>query len=153
MLFRSIVAAASFSASRPLPRRVDSPYENVPKEYHSLYELVTVNSYEWLRFAILPGVRVVGGMSKILASFINDIKSNAPFEIMSYSDNEWSNGSGYEKLGFKYVNEKIPVLYYIDKNSFNRYSQYQLNKLPFAKEEDYYRIENKGSKKYILKKW
>ena len=92
-------------------------------------------------------------MSKILASFINDIKSNAPFEIMSYSDNEWSNGSGYEKLGCKYVNEKIPVLYYIDKNSFNRYSQYQLNKLPFAKEEDYYRIENKGSKKYILKKW
>jgi len=58
----------------------------------------SIRSYEWVRYASLPGTRVLGGMGKILNSFIEDVK---PDDIMSYADTAWSDGSVYKKLGFK----------------------------------------------------
>lgn len=59
---------------------------------------VQVRSYEWTRYASLPGLRVAGGMGKLLNAFIHEVE---PDDVMSYADLEWSDGAVYKGLGFK----------------------------------------------------
>lgn len=54
-------------------------------------------SYEWIRYASLPGTRVIGGMGKLLDAFVADIR---PDDVMSYADRRWSDGAAYRRLGF-----------------------------------------------------
>lgn len=56
-----------------------------------------VRSYEWVRYASLSDVRVIGGMGKILDTFVSEVH---PDDVMSYADASWSNGDAYKKLGF-----------------------------------------------------
>lgn len=72
----------------------------------------TIRSYEWTRYASLPGVRVTGGMGKLLETFIEDVR---PDDIMSYADLEWSEGKVYEQLGFTHEGRKAPVMFMVDK--------------------------------------
>lgn len=74
-------------------------------------------SYEWTRFASLPGIRINGGMGKMLRHFINEVK---PDDIMSYADLEWSEGKVYQELGFDLEDRKGPVLFRID-DQWNRH--------------------------------
>jgi hypothetical protein len=76
----------------------------------------TIRSYEWIRYASLPGLRISGGMGKILNAFINEVQ---PDDIMSYADLEWSEGTVYEQLGFTLEGQKEPVLFGID-SEWNR---------------------------------
>ncbi len=96
----TLVAAAEFSNARR--------WEKDGRE---------IRSYEWVRYASLPGVRINGGMGKILRRFISDI---APDDIMSYADLEWSDGEVYRHLGFKPDGTKSPVLFSIDPATFAR---------------------------------
>ena len=77
----------------------------------------TISSYEWTRYASLPGLRVNGGMGKILNTFIKEVK---PDDIMTYADLEWSEGKVYESLGFVGEGRKEAVLFRIDTNSWRR---------------------------------
>ena len=70
-----------------------------------------IRSYEWTRYASLPGVRISGGMGRMLKHFINE---TAPDDIMSYADLEWSEGNAYEQLGFVPEGVKEPVMFTID---------------------------------------
>lgn len=57
-----------------------------------------VRSYEWIRYASLDGIRITGGMGKMLRAFIEDVR---PDDVMSYADVSWPDGGDvYEKLGF-----------------------------------------------------
>ena len=57
-----------------------------------------ISSYEWVRYASLQGVRVSGGMGKMLDSFIAEVH---PDDIMSYAPlSEGNEGEVYPKLGF-----------------------------------------------------
>ena len=76
-----------------------------------------IRSYEWTRFASLPGLRISGGMGKILKAFIEEVH---PDDIMSYADLEWSEGTVYEQLGFTLEGQKEPVLFGID-SEWNRF--------------------------------
>lgn len=59
----------------------------------------TISSYEWIRYASLPGIRVTGGMGKMLNAFIEDVH---PDDIMSYADVSWPDGGDvYRVLGFE----------------------------------------------------
>lgn len=59
---------------------------------------VRVSSYEWIRYASLPGTRVVGGMGKLLKAFVDDVH---PDDIMSYADADYPDGGEtYSILGF-----------------------------------------------------
>ena len=71
----------------------------------------TIRSYEWTRYASLPGVRINGGMGKMLKAFIDDVH---PDDVMSYADLEWSEGAVYEQLGFRLEGVKDPVLFCVD---------------------------------------
>lgn len=77
----------------------------------------TVRSYEWIRYASLPDVRISGGMGKILNRFIDDIH---PDDIMSYADLEWSEGQAYRRLGFIEDGSKSPVTFRIDTGTWQR---------------------------------
>lgn len=58
-----------------------------------------VSSYEWVRYASLSGVRVVGGMGKLLGRFVDDVH---PDDVMSYSEpGSPDGGAVYKKLGFE----------------------------------------------------
>ncbi len=127
-----LVAAASFSAARPMVRHA-----------------ATFHSYELVRFANLSGHVVTGGLSKLLAQFIADVQ---PDDIMSYADRDWSLGRSYEKLGFTFVENTPPQLFYIHPQEQVRY---YLQRLPGGRHEDellakgYLRIYNAGNKKYL----
>lgn len=95
-----LVAAASFSASRPMVR-----------------EESVVESYEWVRYASKGSSRVSGGMGKLLSHFV---KEQRPQEIMSYTDADWNTGSVYEKLGFKKTGATAPVEFLVNRTTFER---------------------------------
>lgn len=76
-----------------------------------------VRSYEWVRYASLPGVRVVGGMGKVLKYFIENI---SPDDVMSYADLEWTSGAVYETLGFERESFRRPVLFAINPETWLR---------------------------------
>lgn len=86
----TLVAVASFSNARrwikPLPG-TDSA------------DTAPVRSYEWLRYASLPEIRVIGGMGKALQAFIDEVH---PDDVMSYAPLIGSPDAGevYETLGF-----------------------------------------------------
>lgn len=77
----------------------------------------TIRSYEWTRYASLPGVRLSGGMGRLLKAFITDVQ---PDDIMTYADLEWSEGKVYEALGFTLEGQKKPVLFAVDPNIWTR---------------------------------
>ena len=81
----TLVAVASFSKAR----RWSKKGENGEQE--------TICSYEWLRYASLPELRVLGGMGRILARFIEDFH---PDDILSYVPLRHFSGEVYESLGF-----------------------------------------------------
>lgn len=151
-----IVAVATFSQGRPMVRKVESPLQNVPREEQLNADIVVFDSYEWVRYASLPGVRVVGGMGKLLNAFIEErlgkIGYDTPMEIMTYSDTEWSNGDVYLKLGFSYAGEREPVQYFVHKRNYTRLSQRLYDKAlqEGAHPDDFYTIYNKGSKKFLM---
>lgn len=130
-------------------------------------------SYEWTRYASLPDVSVVGGMGKLLKAFLEQIKSEGvakkvkdeaaekgrmlPIEIMSYSDNEWSGGEAYKKLGFKEVEGKGPIAHYVDTKTWERVSERiaeeNTKKARAAQKAvpQYVKIYNMGSRKWLLR--
>lgn len=76
-----------------------------------------IRSYEWVRYASLPGLRVSGGMGKLLGTFINEVQ---PDDIMSYADLEWSEGRVYDMLGFVEEEKKEAVGFEVDPTSWRR---------------------------------
>jgi hypothetical protein len=89
-----------------------------------LVSLMTFDNYEgrkkmessgWNinRFCNKLDYNVIGGASKLLSYFIKKYKPN---RIISYSDNDWSNGNLYTKIGFKKVNDLKPDYKYIINN-------------------------------------
>ena len=100
----------------------------------------TIRSYEWTRYASLPGVRLSGGMGKLLKAFIEEVH---PDDIMTYADLEWSEGKVYEALGFVLEGHKEPVSFIVEAS---------WKRLPVKPEMTgnlYFR--NRGSNKYRLK--
>lgn len=106
-----------------------------------------VRSCEWVRYASLPGIRVAGGMGKMLKHFIEEVK---PDDVMSYADLEWSNGEAYRQLGFELESKKAPVLFRIDPDDWRRTPVKELPEL-LTDETDSLWFLNFGSLKYRLK--
>ena len=71
-------------------------------------------SYEWVRYASLRGVRVTGGMGRLLEAFADGVRERSgsePFEVMTYSDEEWFDGGSYAGLGFVEAGRRQPVAF------------------------------------------
>ena len=81
----TLVAVATFSKAR---RWTKDDADGEPQ---------VICSYEWLRYASLPEVRVLGGMGRVLARFIGE---HHPDDIMTYVPLRHFSGEVYESLGF-----------------------------------------------------
>ena len=107
-----------------------------------------IRSYEWTRYASLPGMRISGGMGKMLKAFIKDVQ---PDDIMSYADLEWSEGKVYEQLGFVLEGKKEPVMFVVD-GQWRRFpvkpGMTEDVKLGMTGERFF---QNRGSNKYRMK--
>ena len=108
----------------------------------------------------MPGVRLSGGMGKLLQAFIEEVQ---PDDIMTYADLEWSEGKVYEALGFTLEGVKSPVLFSIDIDSWQRKAHIldwkitgddSQSRMYFADNQNENRtryLRNLGSNKYRLK--
>jgi hypothetical protein len=77
------------------------------------------NEYELLRFCNKKYTSVIGGASKLFNYFLNNFK---PKEIISYSDNSYSNGGIYNLLNFKFNNDNINYYWFKNKIKYHRYN-------------------------------
>lgn len=82
--------------------------------------------YELLRFCNKLNYRIVGGASKLLKAFIDEVK---PKYILSYSDKTWANGEMYKKMGFKYTHTTKPNYWYVNDGIRVSRLKYQKHKL------------------------
>ena len=151
----TMVAAATFSNGRLMERD--------GRQYRS---------YQWIRYASLPDVRVAGGMGKILRHFISDMDIHPQecnqglhntgqdtndadgifggWDIMSYADLEWSDGNVYRRLGFADEGHKSPVMYRIDPATWTRKPISRLSDDEETHNEGCMYYENFGSTRYRL---
>lgn len=146
MYKEDIIAAAQFMKTYQ-PKSSINPNQD---KYSQL------KSFEWTRYASLPDVRIAGGMGKVLNQFLNDVHTpqKFSFEVMSYSDNEWSSGDAYRKLGFKLAGTMEPVTYRIDPKTWKRINPRQWaalkTRLTDKNADTYTTIQNQGSRKWVL---
>ncbi len=113
------------------------------------------------RMAFESNVTVRGGASKLLKSLITHAVSNRYSKIVSWSDNRWSEGNVYQKIGFTLEEELLPDYSYV--KGLKRYSKQTLQKRHFIKmgaigntEKEmsqnlgFHRIYDCGKKRWIL---
>jgi hypothetical protein len=67
------------------------------------------------RLAFKSGVSISGGSSKLLKTLLNYTKENGYKRLISWSDNRWSEGNVYGKLGFQLTENSGPDYSYVQK--------------------------------------
>ena len=104
-------------------------------------------SYEWVRYASVQGVRVVGGMGRLLDAFVATVGDGTPMDVMTYADLEWYDGRSYLRLGFKPCGDRAPVWFLCRPGCPGR----QVCRTEAAVDDvDGVKICNLGSRKYVL---
>jgi very-short-patch-repair endonuclease len=78
------------------------------------------DSWELIRYCVVPGTRVYGGASKLLKYFIEHYH---PTKVTSFSSNDISTGALYKSLGFKKISNTISY-WYIEPNTYKRHHRY-----------------------------
>jgi GNAT superfamily N-acetyltransferase len=71
------------------------------------------NIYVLNRLAFKSGVSIAGGSSRLLKALISYAKEQGYHKLISWSDNRWSEGRVYEKMGFTLEEEMGPDYSYI----------------------------------------
>lgn len=105
-------------------------------------------SFELIRFCHKSNFRVVGGLSKLLKSFIKDFQPN---DIMTYVDRDWSQDSNLATLGFKEVGEIAPQCYLIVNGLRQTSSTPAPADTPLRHAHESYSVCNSGSTKLVLR--
>lgn len=81
------------------------------------------------RLCFKSGLQVVGGSGKLFKACVEWCRAKGIRKIISWSDNRYSNGSVYERLGFKKAGELPPDYCYVNmKNPKRRISKQSQNK-------------------------
>ena len=157
-----IVAVASFSSGLAVKRCPGKDlFVDVGPDSELQRDGIPFESYQWLRYASVAGVRVAGGMGRLLKAFIKDMQAalsqndgtgSCGIEVMSYSDNEWSCGNVYRELGFSECGGRGAVEFLVDGLSWRRFRKLPLNEDGNSAEHarDMSVVRNCGSKRYLL---
>ncbi|QBQ39650.1 hypothetical protein E2P86_00100 [Sphingobacterium psychroaquaticum] len=97
-------------------------------------------SFELIRFCHKSGLRVVGGLSRLIRAFAKDF---TPGDIMTYVDNDWSQDSSLKTIGFLPTGTLPPQALHFQNIS----QQTATSTLPIKGEYSKY---NSGSTKLVL---
>lgn len=140
-LKEELIGVASFSAARTFQKENNASWR----------------SCELIRFATQQNLTVVGGLSKLINTFKEDVKPN---DLMTYADRDWSAGNSYHKLGFIYEKCLDYQTFWVHLPSLKRYSETKLHhdfahidwqeRAQMLRKEGYVRVYNSGSLKYRL---
>lgn len=124
-----IIAMATFSKGRKMNRLSEEK-----------------RSFELISFCCKKNVSVVGGLSKLLKAFVNELN---PGDVMTYIDKDWSNGDSYLKLGFQIHSETTPQLFFFDKENLTKYKENQLTIDLKKQEHSFETVFNTGNLKLV----
>lgn len=112
--------------------------------------------WEINRFCSKINTNVVGAASRLFKHFV---KQHSPTQIISYSDNRWSEGNLYKTLGFEFKQETKPNYWYMSPNCITRIHRFNLRKtnkdnrniseMQLRTKEGFKRIWDCGSTKWI----
>jgi predicted GNAT family N-acyltransferase len=115
------------------------------------------------RMCFKTGYRVQGGASKLFNAAIVWSQVRGLEKIISFSDNRYSLGNVYEKLGFKLDKELPPDYFYLDRNDPDQYHSKQSQKKSnvacpddmterqWAEKRGLIQIFDAGKKKWVYK--
>lgn len=122
-------------------------------------------SWELMRFCVVPNHSVAGGLSRLIAAFRRTHPEAT--ELVSYSDNRWSDGGLYRACGFTLEKPGRPSYWYFGKGSNQRrLHRYTLRKQvllkryggdpsktewALAQEAGYDRVWDLGAARWVLK--
>jgi hypothetical protein len=113
------------------------------------------------RLCFKEGYQIVGGSSKLLSACVAYCKKNNIKNIISWSDNRWSNGNIYKNLGFIWQEDLNPDYSYVNfKNPKKRLSKQsqkkgntdcpkEISELDWAKSRGLSRIWDCGKTRWI----
>jgi predicted GNAT family N-acyltransferase len=113
------------------------------------------------RLCFKEGYQIVGGSSKLLSACVAYCKKNNIKNIISWSDNRWSNGNIYKNLGFIWQEDLDPDYSYVNsKNPKKRLSKQsqkksntgcpkEISELDWAKSRGLSRIWDCGKTRWI----
>lgn len=107
--------------------------------------------YELLRFCSKLGYTIVGGASKLLKHFENEVK---PTSLISYADRRWSVGNVYYKLGFNLISYSSPSYWYfknahhVELESRFKYQKHKLSRILKIFDKDKSEWENMKANGY-----
>ncbi len=76
-------------------------------------------SAELLRMASRLGLTVVGGLDKLLTTYLTNHPAN---DLMTYADRDWGDGNSYRKVGFEVTGQTPPQPFWLDLASNSRYT-------------------------------
>jgi len=105
-------------------------------------------SWELYRYSSELYTVVIGGASKLLKYFINNYMNKNEI-LISFSNNDYSNGQLYEKLGFEKINYSESYFYVGRNNKVYNRLQLQKHKLPELFEIDKEELESKTADQII----
>jgi hypothetical protein len=103
-------------------------------------------SGELTRFATRTGIRITGGLNKLITAYLRHTKIN---HLMTYADKEWTQGNTYYQLGFTCIENTKPLSFYIHKQTGERIAKSKWNG---NLSEDWVEKSNRGNLKLVLKK-
>jgi hypothetical protein len=144
-----------------LPKRyfrvLPETYLNVPDEdllmavatFAQPRQLPHGRSAELLRFANRVGFTVVGGLDKLLTTYL---RNHPAADLMTYADRDWSDGASYRRLGFEAVADTPPQRFWLHPAEGIRHHE---NALPVgvtpanARSLGCVPIFNAGSRKFV----
>lgn len=113
------------------------------------------------RLCFKPGYQIVGGVSKLFNACKKWCKNKNYTKITTWSDNRWSNGNVYKKLGFILSADLRPDYSYVDlKGKYKRYSKQSRKKsnsncpkditeIEWSKKNNLARIWDCGKKRWV----
>jgi len=114
-------------------------------------------STELIRFCNILNTTVVGGASKLLKYYTRNFKYE---RIISFSNSDFSDGNLYNKLGFDFIKDTPPTLYWTKHGIRENRMKYQKHKLDIQPHEEnltaseimksrgFFTIHGVGNKKY-----
>lgn len=80
------------------------------------------------RLCFKKNISVVGGPSKMFRLVVGELKKRGVSKIVTYSDNRWSDGNVYKKLGFVLEKELPADYFYVHTSSKKVFSKQSLKK-------------------------
>ena len=108
------------------------------------------NSYDIIRYCTKNNYSIVGGLGKLIKFIKNDLQ---PDHLMTAIDFDWSDGKGFEKVGFTFDSITRPIESYIHLKTKKRYFSHRISPETIQENpKEWLLIQNSGNHKFTWEK-